>query len=149
MITDNSILSLRLLHNIVDIPPWVEQDIKGLFIMQITIKAHDFTLTKALKEHTKNRVHAHLSRYGERIQQVSVRLDDINGPRGGADKRCQIQIVIAGLPSVNVEDIEADMYIAITRAVDRASRAVKRKINRYRDLKIDGSRIPVINEDLS
>ena len=37
-----------------------------------------------------------------------MRLSDINGPRGGADKRCHLQVVLAGLPDVVVEDIEAD-----------------------------------------
>ena len=55
----------------------------------------------------------------DRIQRVVMRLSDINGPRGGADKRCHLQVVLAGLPDVVVEDIEADLYVAI----DRASRS--------------------------
>ncbi|CAA6817081.1 MAG: 30S ribosomal protein S30 [uncultured Thiotrichaceae bacterium] len=116
--------------------------------MQINIKALGFTLTKALKEHTRNRIYAHMSRYGERIQRVNVRLDDINGPRKGEDKRCQIQVTLAGLPSVNIESIESDMYIAITRAVDRSGRTVARKIDRFRDLSIQSVRDSGNKEDL-
>ena len=59
-----------------------------------------------------------------------MRLSDINGPHGGADKRCHLQVVLAGLPDVVVEDTEADLYVAIDRATDRAGRTVVRRIDR-------------------
>jgi ribosome-associated translation inhibitor RaiA len=63
-----------------------------------------------------------------------MRLSDINGPRGGVDKHCHLQVVLKGLPDVVIEDTEADMYVAINRAVDRAGRTVVRKINRQHTL---------------
>jgi len=42
--------------------------------------------------------------------------------------------VLAGLPDVVIEDIEADLYIAIDRATDRAGRTVVRKIDRQQSL---------------
>ena len=68
------------------------------------------------------------------MQRVVVRLSDINGPRGGEDKRCHLQVVLSGLPEVVVEDIEADLYFAIGRAADRAGRTVMRKIGRKQTL---------------
>ena len=59
-----------------------------------------------------------------------MRLSDINGLRGSADKRCHLQVVLAGLPDVVVEDIEADLYVAIDRAADRAGPILVRKIDR-------------------
>jgi ribosome-associated translation inhibitor RaiA len=47
-----------------------------------------------------------------------------------ADKRCHLQVVLAGLPDVVVEDTEADLYVAIDRATDRAGRTLVRKIDR-------------------
>ena len=61
-------------------------------------------------------------------------LSDINGPRGGADKRCHLQVLLAGLPDVVIEDVEVDLYIAINRATDRAGRTVVRKIDRQQTL---------------
>ncbi len=63
-----------------------------------------------------------------------MRLSDINGPGGGADKRCHLQVVLAGLPDVVVEDVEADLHAAIDRAADRAGRTVLRKIGRQKTL---------------
>ena len=64
------------------------------------------------------------------VNRVVVRLSDINGPRGGADKRCHIQVVLAGIPDVVVEDTEVDLYTAIDRATDRARRTVFRRVDR-------------------
>ncbi len=102
--------------------------------MQIDIQARQFTLTEALRSHAERRLRFALTCCDEHIQRIAIKLSDINGPRGGADKRCHLQIVLNGLPDVVIEDIEADMYVAIDRAVDRAGRSVVRKIERQQTL---------------
>ena len=62
-----------------------------------------------------------------------MRLSDINGPRGGRDKRCRIQVPFAGKPNVVIEDTESDLYVAIDRAAERAERAVVRRLERLRE----------------
>lgn len=98
--------------------------------MQIDIQARQFTLTDALRDHAERRLRSALTCCNDHIQRVMVRLSDINGPRGGSDKRCHLQVVLTGMPDVIIEDTEADMYVAIDRATDRASRTVVRKIER-------------------
>ena len=90
--------------------------------MQIDIQARNFSLTDALRSHAERRLRFALTCCDDHIQRVVMRLSDINGPRGGADKRCHLQVVLAGLPDVVVEDTEADLYVAIDRATDRAGR---------------------------
>ncbi len=101
--------------------------------MQIDIQARSFVMTEAIRSHSSRRLRFALSSYSDRIQRVVVRLSDINGPRGGADKRCHLQVVLSGLPDVVVEDIEADLYLAIDRAADRAGRTLRRRLARQRD----------------
>ncbi|HID48580.1 MAG TPA: HPF/RaiA family ribosome-associated protein [Chromatiales bacterium] len=100
--------------------------------MQIDIQARDFPLTEALRGHVHRRLGFALSARDEQIQLVQVRLYDINGPRGGADKCCHIQVVITHLPDVVIKDTEADLYMAIDRAADRAGRTVSRRLARQR-----------------
>lgn len=102
--------------------------------MQIDIQARDFSLTDALRGHAERRLSFALSCCDDHIQKIVMRLSDINGPRGGEDKRCHLQVVLAGLPDVVIEDIETDMYVAIDRATDRAGRTVVRKIDRQKSL---------------
>ena len=101
--------------------------------MHINIKARGFALTNGLREHAERRLQFALGWADEHLRQVSVRLSDENGPRGGEDKRCRIQITFRGAPSVVIDDTEADLYVAIDRAADRAGRSVARRLERQRD----------------
>jgi len=65
-----------------------------------------------------------------------VRLSDINGPRGGLDKRCGIEIRLKGASAVAIEDTEADLYVAIDRAAERAGRTLDRRLARQRDFPV-------------
>ena len=101
--------------------------------MQTDIQAHNFTLTNALRVHIERRLGFALSNRDVHIRRVMVRLSDINGPRGGEDKCCHIQVVLPQLPDVVIEDIQADLYAAIDRAADRVGRTVGRRLARHRD----------------
>ena len=114
-------------------------------LMQIDIQARNFSLTNAIRSHAEQRLRFALTCCDDHIQLVVMRLSDINGPRGGADKRCHLQVILAGLPDVVVEDIESDLYVAIDRASDRAGRTVVRKIDRRQTLLKQG--LPYVSEE--
>jgi putative sigma-54 modulation protein len=97
--------------------------------MRVDVHAQGFEMTNALTEHTERRLRFALKHAADQVQHVTVRLADINGPRGGVDKRCSIHIVLSGLPDIVTEDTEADMYIAINRAIDRVGRTVLRRVS--------------------
>ncbi len=111
--------------------------------MQIDIQARHFSLTESLRNHADRRLHFTLSSFDEYIFKVVMRLSDINGPRGGKDKHCHLQVILGGLPDIVIEDTEADMYIAIDRAISRAGRSVKRKIDRHQTLLKQSSPLPM------
>jgi putative sigma-54 modulation protein len=98
--------------------------------MQVDIQTRGFSLTDALLGYSQRRVLGAMAYTSGHINRVVIHLSDINGPRGGADKRCRIQVALAGIPDVVVEDTEVNMYDAIDRAVNRAKRTVMRKVDR-------------------
>lgn len=100
--------------------------------MRIDIKASGFDLTDGLREHTLRRLRFALGWADQDVRAVTVRLSDINGPRGGRDKRCRIQVPFPGARNVVIEDIEADLYVAIDRAAERTERALVRRLERQR-----------------
>ena len=100
--------------------------------MEIDIQAHNISLTRGLREHIKRRLGFSLSTRYERIRRILVRISDINGPRGGNDKRCLIQVVLPRQADVVIEDTESSLYAAIDRAVARVSRTVMRRLARSR-----------------
>ena len=99
--------------------------------MQIDIQSRGFALTHALREYTGRRLRFALVLAGGRVRRVAVRLFDVNGPRGGIDKRCHIRGALNGLAAVVTEDAEADLYLAINRAADRIGRNVMRRLARH------------------
>ncbi len=101
--------------------------------MKADIQAHGFSVTEGLRSYATQRLQFALDRNDGHIMGVRVRLADINGPRGGVDKRCQIDLVLAGQNSIVVEDIETDLYAAIDRASDRCARTLERRLARMRE----------------
>ncbi len=101
--------------------------------MQMDIQSQGFALTESLRDYLRKRLAYALNHGDEYISRVTVRLSDINGPRGGADKRCFIEVRLKQKPAVVIEDIEADLYVAIDRAAERAGRTLTRRMARQRD----------------
>lgn len=101
--------------------------------MQIEVVARSFPLTSAMRAYVNRRVGFSLSARHSQIKCVVVRLSDTNGPRGGSDKCCRIQVVVPGQADVVVQDTESDLYAAIDRATDRVSRTVARRLERHRN----------------
>ena len=98
--------------------------------MQMEIHAHGFELTDALRAYTRARISFALDRLRHSVRHVVVQLSDLNGPRGGNDKRCQVQIGVVDAEAVVVKDTDADLYAAIDRATERAGRTVLRRMGR-------------------
>ena len=63
---------------------------------------------------------------------VTVRLSDINGPKGGVDHKCLIKVVLSGLPSVVVERQDSGLQRAVNAAIAAAAQAVRRSVQRRR-----------------
>ena len=104
--------------------------------MRIHVRSRGFELTNALRAYAERRLLFALSRFGSRLQSVTLRMDDVNGPRGGADKRCQIVARLAPWGDVRAEELDGDLYAAIDRAADRLDRAVAREMERRREMRV-------------
>lgn len=99
--------------------------------MQLDIRGRHLTLTVALLDRVDRRLRFALGRFDRSLGRVTVRLGDDNGPRGGVDKSCRVQLYAAGRP-ISIEEIDPDMYAAIDRAAERTGRAVERALARLR-----------------
>jgi hypothetical protein len=66
------------------------------------------------------------------IERITVRFDDINGPRGGRDTLCRIKVVMAGRPSIVVEKRATSHAPAFAEAVTAVATAVERAQGKHR-----------------
>lgn len=98
--------------------------------MKLEVVARNIELTDTLSAYTQKRIKFALGTRFDQLKRIYVRLSDINGPRGGRDQRCQILITLPRLKDVLIEDTQSNLFVAIDRAVDRASRTVNRRLVR-------------------
>lgn len=98
--------------------------------MKIDIRTQGFALTDAIRDHIERRLRFALARANAHVRQVAAHLSDINGPRGGIEKRCRIRVRLKKSADVMIDDTESDLYAAIDRAANRAGRTVARRLAR-------------------
>jgi len=73
-----------------------------------------------------------LGKFASSIERVTVRLSDVNGPKGGVDHKCVVKVVVSGLPSVVVERRGSAPQRAVNAAIGAAAQAVRRSVQRRR-----------------
>lgn len=101
--------------------------------MKIHVRSKQVGLDETVRAYIERRLQFNLGRYSPRILRVTVQIVDPNGPRGGEDKVCRIEVRLLPTGSIFVEDTDADLQVAVDRAADRTARSVSRAIERARD----------------
>jgi ribosome-associated translation inhibitor RaiA len=100
--------------------------------VKLTIRAREIELTNELRTVVIRRVRFSLTRLLTADSRVAVALSDVNGPRGGWDKRVLVRVTTARLPEVIIQEDGDDVIVAVNRAVDRAARTLARAKARLR-----------------
>jgi len=103
--------------------------------MRLDIRIQKVDLPTAVTGYVERRLRFSLTRRESQIRRISVRIFDVNGPRGGVDKCCRITAHLHPQETVVVEEINADLFAAIDRAAERVARTFTRKLKRKRDLR--------------
>ena len=98
--------------------------------MQIQVNAGDVQSSEAIVNHVTQEVENAMRNLKKRVTRVEVHLRDINGHKGGVDKRCLMEARIAGKKPLAVECDATDLYVAISEASGKLERAVTRSIER-------------------
>ena len=100
------------------------------------VHAHIRTFGIYLNQNTRTSIRRNLDRkfgkFARSIERMSMRLKDVNGPRGGVDHVCRIKVVLRNLPSVVYEKQDVSLDTAVGGALVGAERAVRRTLQRVR-----------------
>ncbi len=102
--------------------------------MKVDIQSRHVELTQELEAHIQRKLQFALCRLEPHITALSIYLSDVNGPKGSADKQCRLQVCVTNMEDIVIKDTQTDLYCAIDRAMQRASRSVARKIARHQKL---------------
>ncbi len=100
--------------------------------MQVLFESRD-PQGASVRPFAERRVRFALRRLSWLVPRAKVQLSDVNGPRGGIDKRCSIELDAAGAQPVLVTALARDWRAAIDDAVSRAARTLMRVWRRGKD----------------
>lgn len=73
-----------------------------------------------------------LGKFANSIERISVRVKDVNGPRGGVDQLCRIKVILSGFPSVIFEARDVSLDAAIVGALLGVEQRVRQTLRRRR-----------------
>jgi len=96
------------------------------------IRVFGATLDSRDRDDIARKLGMRLGKFASSIERVTVRLSDVNGPKGGVDHKCLIKVALSGLPSVVVERRDSALQRAVNSAIGAAAQAVRQSVQRRR-----------------
>ncbi len=99
--------------------------------MLIQINYGDIQGSDTIEQHIHEQVERALSNLGEQVTRVEVHLRDDKQKRDAHDdKRCTMEVRLAGLEPFVVEERGADIYTVISDAADKVKRIARREADK-------------------
>ena len=83
-----------------------------------------------MRDLSVERVRFALRRLTAMVPRAKVQFSDVNGPRGGVDKRCQVELSTDAAGTVVIASLARDWRTALDRSLGRATRVLKRSLQR-------------------
>ena len=81
-------------------------------------------------EKIESLVRGRLDHVTDRLSRVEVHIGDVNGPKGGDDIRCMVELRPTGMQPISASHEAASAEIAATSATDKALTAFNRQVGR-------------------
>lgn len=98
--------------------------------MELNVRGLHLPVPPALDERVRHRLDLAIGRFSPRIRSVDVRLEDVNGPRGGVDKRCTIAMTLRRGAQLRAHAEAEVLGAAVDQAAHRLARQVAKRLDR-------------------
>ena len=99
--------------------------------MRIDLHCDGVEAPPALRDYVARRMRVAIGRFRDHIQWARVKVADVNGPKGGADKRCVVQLRLRNLPDVVFAITQLEVRAAVDEAADRVARVLAQRLRRH------------------
>jgi putative sigma-54 modulation protein len=100
--------------------------------MRILLRSPHVTLEQEFREAVVADVRAALAHVEERVVSAQIKLDDVNGPKGGLDKSCECIVNCGHLGILRVEAKGKDLKKVVASALTKLRRAVEHAVDQKR-----------------
>lgn len=98
--------------------------------MLLNVLSRGVELSDTMRATLQRKLEFAFDRFGDRLRSVDVTLEDLNGPRGGIDKRVRLLVNGPSRHEVVIEERSDNLMAAVSTAIDRASQALARLLDR-------------------
>ena len=98
--------------------------------MQLTIYKTNVDATASLLDYIDTKMSSSLERMADHIDDITIRIADLNGPRGGEDKRCTVSVTLASKQTTLIAETDSCMYKAVDKVCSRLKRSIRRRVRR-------------------
>jgi hypothetical protein len=106
-------------------------------LVEISIQTSGLRLSKSEMEsflgHVRRRVEERFARFRRRITQVTVHVEDINGPRGGRDKHCMVKVSVGGATASLAQGHDRNLFALVNRVSACAAGVTLKRMKRRLD----------------
>jgi hypothetical protein len=100
--------------------------------IRYSLRARGVSLTTKHRRAVSRILTSTLGRFERRVRNIDVWFEDVNGPRGGVDIRCRIDIEFQPRGTVSVSALAIDEFAAAAKAAARTRELVDRRIKKLR-----------------
>jgi putative sigma-54 modulation protein len=94
----------------------------------IEVRSKTYDMESLIRQFVERRISFALDHLRD-LRRITISIEDVNGPKGGADKRCQI-LAEFGFGSLVLEETQPDWQSAIARAIHRLDRKATQELKR-------------------
>ena len=107
--------------------------------MKVLLRGVHLDLSDAIRAYVDEHLVSHIERFADdEAAEIDISLVDTNGPKGGMDKECRTTVRMPGFSSVHVTETADSVFAAIDATRDRLENALKRALDKRRDVQTNG-----------
>lgn len=103
--------------------------------MKLFVSGSHLPLRPEVHRYLGDKIGSALDHFWQRVESVRVRLVDVNGPKGGPDKRCTVEVELRPSGRIRVQQTEAEVRTAIDRCAHRLRRVASIHFKKQRDFR--------------
>jgi len=103
--------------------------------MKVIFGRGKINVPSEMMERIMSQVQFILGRFNHRIRVVRVRVDDLNGTRGGIDKHCLLEAGLIPRGRLVAEVSDSEVLSAVRHAARVLARRIREEFDRSRDLR--------------
>jgi putative sigma-54 modulation protein len=98
--------------------------------MNFELRTHHVDLVNALRAYVQRRLQFKLGRHAGHVRKLNLRLTEQDGAASGNAKLCLIAAELVPSGKLIIMETASDLYVAVSRAIERLRRALRRKLGR-------------------